>query len=105
MNGTHTTSTRSAGSGIGVKMLLCTQLAPARHVIQVGDRISTRRGCPPSRLNSVFRVEIAVSETTPPLRDAALAPPAGGAAEHDARTRPAAAAAAATPAGRLPSRV
>src|SRR5262250_2928626 len=38
-NGTHTTSTRSAGSVILLKMLLCTQLAPARHVAQVGEKI------------------------------------------------------------------
>jgi hypothetical protein len=79
-------------------MLLCTQLAPARHVVQVGERIITRRGCPLSRLNSVFSVEIELSEMTLPLRELVLAPP-GGADEHDARTRPAAATAA-TPADR-----
>ena len=101
-NGTHTTSTRSAGSAILLKMLLCTQLAPARHVGQVGEKISTRRGCPLSRLNSDFRVAILVSEMTPPLREAALLPgevapgPAAGDADvHDARTKPAAAAATA----------
>src|SRR5262249_57423899 len=77
-NGTHTTSTRSAGSAILLKMLLCTQLAPARHVVQVGEKIRTRRGCPSSRLNSDFSVEIWFSDMTPPLR--AAAPwPAGGA--------------------------
>src|SRR5215471_6044175 len=73
-NGTHTTSTRSAGSAILLKMLLCTQLAPARHVVQVGEKISTRRGCPLSRLNSDLSVEIPVSETTPPLRAAVPGP-------------------------------
>src|SRR5215469_3052052 len=95
-NGTHTTSTRSAGSAILLKMLLCTQLAPARHVVQVGEKISTRRGCPLSRLNRRFRVEIPVSETTPPLREAAPGPAGAVADEHDARTKPAAAAAATT---------
>ena len=60
----------------------------------MGERISTRRGCPLSRLNSVFSVEIEVSEMTLPLCDVvpAPAPPAGD--EHDTRTRPAVAAAA-----------
>jgi hypothetical protein len=53
-------------------MLLCTQLAPARHVIQVGENNSNRRGRPASRLNSDFNVEIRVSEMTRPL-GAALA--------------------------------
>src|SRR5690242_7420565 len=81
-------------------MLLCTQLAPARQVIQVGEKISTRRGCPLSRLNSDFKVEIPVSEMTPPFREATPlsgevvpGPAAGGADVHDARTKPAAAAA------------
>jgi hypothetical protein len=81
-------------------MLLCTQLAPARQVIQVGDKISTKRGCPLSRLNSDFRVAIPVSEMTPPLREATPLPgavvpgPATGDADvHDTRTKPAAAAA------------
>ena len=77
-------------------MLLCTQLAPARHVVQVGEKISTRRGCPLSRLNRRFRVEIPVSETTPPLREAAPGPAGAVADEQDARTKPAAAAAATT---------
>src|SRR5262250_2960207 len=86
-----------------LKILLCTQLAPARHVVQVGEKIRNRRGCPLSRLNSDLSVEIPVSEITPPLREAepgpgeAVPPPAAGAAdEHDARTRPAAPAAATT---------
>src|SRR5690348_4534062 len=81
-------------------MLPCTQLAPARQVIQVGEKISTRRGCPLSRLNRVFRVVIPVSGMTPPFREAmplpgevAPGPEAGGADVHDARTNPAAAAA------------
>ena len=49
-----------------LKMLLCTQLAPARHVIQVGESNSSNRGCPASRLKSDFKVEIAVSEMTLP---------------------------------------
>src|SRR5262249_26745235 len=101
--GTQTTRTRRAGSGMLLKILLCTQLAPARHVVQVGEKISTRRGCPVSRLNSDLSVEIPVSEITPPPPAAepgpgeAVPPPAAGAAdEHDARTRPAAPAAATT---------
>jgi len=54
-------------------MLLCTQLAPARHVIQVGEKISTSRVWPLARLNSDLRVEMAFSEMTPPGRD--VAPP------------------------------
>ena len=49
-----------------------------------------------SRLNRRFRVEIPVSETTPPLREAAPGPAGAVADEHDARTKPAAAAAATT---------
>src|SRR5262249_58233884 len=81
----QTTRTRRAGSGMLLKMLLCTQLAPARHVVQVGDKISTRRGCPLSRLNTDLSVEIPVSEMTPPVREAepgpgeAVPPPAAGA--------------------------
>src|SRR5262249_57152533 len=93
--GTQTTRTRRAGSGMLLKILLCTQLAPARHVVQVGEKISTRRGCPLSRLNSDLSVEIPVSEITPPLRAAepgpgeAVPPPAAGAAPADqARTPP-----------------
>src|SRR5215467_9870383 len=100
-NGTHTTSTRSAGSAVRLKMLLCTQLAPARQVAQVGEKISTRRGWPLSRLNSDLKVEIPVSDTTPPLRDAvpgpldaAPGPLVGAPGEHDASTEPAATAAA-----------
>ena len=74
MNGTQTTRTRSAGSGILLKMLLCTQLAPARHVIQVGENSSSSRGCPASRLNSDFNVEILVSDVTLPPCGAAAAP-------------------------------
>jgi hypothetical protein len=48
-------------------MLLCTQLAPARHVIQVGENNISRRGCPASRLKSDFNTEILVSEITLPL--------------------------------------
>src|SRR5215472_6758078 len=66
-NGSHTTSTRRLGSDILLKMLLCTQLAPARHVPQVGDNKSSNRGCPASRLNSDFNVEILVREMTRPL--------------------------------------
>src|SRR5262249_21949426 len=62
---------------------------------QVGEKISTRRGCPLSRLNSDLSVEIPVSEITPPLREAepgpgeAVPPPAAGAARRDhARTQP-----------------
>jgi hypothetical protein len=51
-----------------------------------------------SRLNSDFSVEISFSEMTPPLREAAPRRVAGGACVHDARTRPATA--AATPADR-----
>src|SRR5262249_16408167 len=72
--GTQTTRTRRAGSGMLLKILLCTQLAPARHVVQVGEKISTRRGCPLSRLNSDLSVEIPVSEITPPLPQAAPRP-------------------------------
>lgn len=64
MKGTHTTITRRLGSDILLKMLLCTQLAPARHVIQVGENKSSKRGCPASRLNSDFNVEILVREMT-----------------------------------------
>src|ERR1700751_2430832 len=93
MNGPHTTSTRSAGSDIVLKMLLCTQLAPARQVVQVGEKISTRRGCPLSRLNSVLSVEIVVSEMRPRLGEAAPLPPAGAVGAHDANTKPVVAAA------------
>src|SRR6516225_3539643 len=84
-------------------MLLCTQLAPARHVAQVGEKISTRRGCPLSRLNSDFKVEIRFSARTPPLceeepgpGEAAPGPVAGPAGEHDASAKPAVPAAATT---------
>src|SRR5215469_5206059 len=69
MNGTHTTNTRSAGSAFLLKMLFCTQLAPARHVIQVGEKISTSRVWPSARLNSDLRVEMAFSEMTPTGRE------------------------------------
>jgi hypothetical protein len=52
-------------------MLFCTQLAPARHVIQVGEKISTSRVWPSARLNSDLRVEMAFSAMTPPGREAA----------------------------------
>ena len=50
-------------------MLFCTQLAPARHVIQVGEKISTSRVWPSARLNSDLRVEIVFSEMTPTGRE------------------------------------
>jgi hypothetical protein len=65
---------------VRLKMLLCTQLAPARHVAQVGEKISTRRGCPLSRLNSDLRGPIVVSETTAPVRAPAAGPCAEAAA-------------------------
>jgi len=74
MNGTQTTRTRSAGSGILLKVLLCTQLASARHVIQVGEKSSNSRGWPAERLNSDFNVEIVVSEITLALGAAAADP-------------------------------
>ena len=89
-NGTHTTSTRSAGSAIRLKMLLCTQLAPARHVAQVGEKINTRRVSPSSLLNTDFKVEMSFSDMTLPLRDAAPGLAAGAADVHDARTTAAA---------------
>jgi hypothetical protein len=61
-------------------MLFCTQLAPARHVIQVGEKISTSRVWPSARLNNDLRVEMAFSATTPPGREVA----AGRAAAADA---------------------
>src|SRR5215471_18568765 len=76
INGTHTTNTRSAGSGFLLKTLFCTQLAPARHVIQVGEKISTSRGRPSARLNSDLRVEMAFSAMTPPGREVAAGPAA-----------------------------
>src|SRR5262249_7454241 len=54
-------------------MLFSTQLAPARHVIQVGEKISTSRVWPSARLNSDLRVEMAFSEMTPLGRE--VAPP------------------------------
>jgi hypothetical protein len=102
MNGTQTTNTRSVGSGFRLKMLFCTQLAPARHVIQVGEKISTSRVCPSARLNSDLRVEMAFSAMTPPGREVVAGPAAAvdapgagvpGAVdtedeEHEASTRP-----------------
>src|SRR5262249_27314536 len=92
-NGTQTTSTRSAGAAIPLKMLLCTQLAPARPVAQVGEKIRTGRGCPLWGLTSDFSVEIWSGDMTPPLRAAAPWPAGGGACVHDARARLTAAAA------------
>ena len=46
-----------------------------------------------SRLNSVLRVEIVVSEMTPPLGEAAPLPPAGAVGAHDVNAKPAVAAA------------
>jgi len=60
-------------------MLLCTQLAPARHVAQVGEKINTD-----------FKVEMSFSDMTLPLRDAAPGLAAGAADVHDARTTAAA---------------
>src|SRR5215469_5123050 len=70
-NGTQTTNTRSAGSAFLLKMLFCTQLAPARQVIQVGEKISTSRVWPSARLNSDLSFEMAFSATTPPGREVA----------------------------------
>jgi len=42
-NGTQIAKIRSRGSWLWLKMLLCTQLAPARHAGQVGEKISTSR--------------------------------------------------------------
>src|SRR5437773_2746547 len=61
-------------------MLFCTQLAPARHVTQVGEKISTSRVWPSARLNSDLRVEMESSAMTPPGREVA----AGAAAAADA---------------------
>lgn len=58
------TNTRKAGSGFVLMMLFCTQLAPARHVIQVGEKMSTSRGWPPARLNSDRRAAILFSDWT-----------------------------------------
>jgi len=67
MNGTQTAKTRNRGSGIWLKMLLCTQLAPARHVGQVGENISTSRGWPSVRLNKARKVDIWFGAMTRPL--------------------------------------
>jgi hypothetical protein len=74
-------------------MLLCTQLAPARHVVQVGEKISTRRVWPSSRLNNDFKVEMSFSEMTLPLREVDPGLVAGAADVHAARSRAATAAA------------
>src|SRR5215472_7392929 len=66
-NGTQITNTRRVGSAALLKMLLCTQLAPARHVGQVGEKIRIRRVRPSSRLNSDFSASILVSVMTLPL--------------------------------------
>src|SRR6266516_2052555 len=109
MNGTHTTNTRSEGSWFLLKMLFCTQLAPARHVIQVGEKISTSRVWPSARLNSDLRVEMALSEMTPPGWEAAPDRAAGadapgavdtGDVEHATIRRPETAAATAARASR-----
>jgi hypothetical protein len=38
------TNTRRLGSGFLLRMLFCTQLAPARQAIQVGEKMSISRG-------------------------------------------------------------
>src|SRR5262245_27408010 len=83
-NGTHTTSTRRAGSDMRLKILLCTQLAPARHVVQVGEKSKTRRGCPSSRLNCDFKALTVVSDITPPPDGALAAPRLDAADVHEA---------------------
>jgi hypothetical protein len=78
-------------------MLFCTQLAPARQVIQVGDKISTSLVWPSARLNSDLRVEMAFSEMTPLGREVAAGPAVGadvpgavdaGDGEHETSRRP-----------------
>src|SRR5215831_11384898 len=107
-NGTHTTNTRSEGSWFRLKMLFCTQLAPARHAIQVGEKISTSRVWPSAALNSDLRVEMALSEMTPPGRAAGADAPGvvdTGDVEHATIKRPdttTATAASAARAGRDP---
>jgi hypothetical protein len=88
-------------------MLLCTQLAPARQVVQVGEKINTSRVWPSARLNSDLRAEMAVSETMArelvPGRPAGAGVPAAvdaGDAEHEASTNPAPTAATAARASR-----
>ena len=68
-NGTQTTYTRRAGFVFLLKMLLCTQLAPARHVGQVGEKIRISRGWPESWLNNVLRVVMRFSVMTLPGRE------------------------------------
>src|SRR5215469_5041757 len=86
-NGTHITNTRRPGSDVLLKMLLCTQLAPARHVGQVGEKTRISRVCPSSRSNSAFSVSMLFSAMTLllPLLAAAAPPLAVPDAAHDAR--------------------
>src|SRR5215469_5944865 len=70
-NGTQITNTRRPGSVARLKMLLCTQLAPARHAGQVGEKMRISRVCTSSRLNSDFSVSILFSVTTLALLPAA----------------------------------
>src|SRR5215469_14441630 len=57
-NGTQITNTRRPESAVRLKILLCTQLAPARHVGQVGEKMRISRVSPSSRLNCAFSVSM-----------------------------------------------
>ena len=65
-NGTQITNTRSSEFAVLLKMLLCTQLAPARHVGQVGEKMRISRACPSLRLNNDFSVPMLFSAKAPP---------------------------------------
>src|SRR5215472_625671 len=88
-NGTHITKTRRPGPAVLLKMLPCTQLAPARHVGQVGEKMRISLVCPSSRLNSDFRVSMwfrVMILPTLALPAAAAAPLAVPDDAHEART-------------------
>src|SRR5712691_9333594 len=57
-NGTHTTYTRKEAVGFAPRISFRTQLAPARHVAQVGDRRRTNRTDPASLLKLVLSVSM-----------------------------------------------
>jgi hypothetical protein len=108
-NGTQTTNTRRAGLASRPRMLLCTQLAPARHVGQVGEKSKISRGWPASRLNSVLSVVMWFSVMTLPACEIARPCPddeeAGVSVDaHPAKARTAAVAAAMPRATRGPGR-
>ena len=72
--GTHIANTRRFGDEYFSRISLCTQLAPARHVVQVGEINKISRVFPASVLNRCRSSATFLSSITPAFRVAGSFP-------------------------------